>query len=144
MLFGLLEPVRTLRRFVALLAKGDIVLAGLLGFLLEGMEHINGLLKLGNIEHSIRIVGLETQFVSAWPNDGHRLKIGWLIATLDSAQLKARSTSGFGGKPAQVLTRRSNPGKRLISRPGHARSGILSFSGIVKLQCRKNNTIDLS
>src|SRR6266850_188813 len=140
---GLLEQVRTLRRFVALLAEGDIVLAGLLGFLLEGMEHINGLPKLGDIEHSVCIVGLEAQFVSAWPNDGHRLKIGWLIPTLDSAQLKARSASGFGGKLAQVLTRRSDPGKRLIPRPGHARTGILSFSGIVKLQCRKSNTIDL-
>ena len=118
---GLLEPVRTLRRFVALLAKGDIVLAGLLGFLLEGMEHINGLLKLGDIEHSVRIVGLEAEFVSAWSNYGHRLKIGWLIATLDGTQLEARSASGFGGKLAQVLTRRSDPRKRLIPRPGHAR-----------------------
>jgi hypothetical protein len=127
-----------------LLAKKNIVLADLLGFLLEGMEHINGLLKLGNIEHSIRIVGLEAQFVSAWPKDGHRLKIGWLIATLDSAQLKARSASGFGGKLAPVLPRRSNPGQRLLSRPDYARSGMPSFSGIVKLQCRKSNTIDLS
>jgi hypothetical protein len=76
--------VRTLRRFVALLAKGDIVLAGLLGFLLEGMEHINGLLKLCDVEHTVRIVGLEAQLVGPLPNDGHRLKIAWFVAALNS------------------------------------------------------------
>jgi hypothetical protein len=58
-----LEPVSTLRLFVALLAKGNVSLAGLLGLLLEGMEHIDGLLKLGDIEHTVRIVGLEAQFI---------------------------------------------------------------------------------
>jgi hypothetical protein len=81
----LLEPVRALRRFVAVLAKGDIVLAGLLGFFLEGMEHIDGLLKLGDIEHAVRIVGLEAQFIRPWPNNRHRLKVGWLVAALDGA-----------------------------------------------------------
>jgi len=37
--------------------------ACLLGFLLEGMEHIDGLLKLGDIEHTVRIVGLKAQFI---------------------------------------------------------------------------------
>jgi hypothetical protein len=52
-----------LRRFVALLAKGDIVLAGLLRFLLEGMEHLDSLLKLGDIEHTVGIVGLKAQLI---------------------------------------------------------------------------------
>jgi hypothetical protein len=77
--------VRTLRRFVALLAKGDLVLAGLLGFLLEGMEHINGLLKLCKVEHTVRIVGLEAQLIGPWPNDGHRPEIARLVAALDGS-----------------------------------------------------------
>src|SRR5712692_2677220 len=52
-------PARALRLFVALLAKGDVVPGCLLGFLLEGMEHIDGLLKLGDIEHTVDIVGME-------------------------------------------------------------------------------------
>jgi hypothetical protein len=75
--------VRTLRRFVALLAKDEIVLAGLLGFLLEGMEHINGLLKLCNVKHTVRIVGLKAQLIGSWPNDGHRLKVARVVAALD-------------------------------------------------------------
>jgi hypothetical protein len=55
----LLEPVSTLRRLVALLATGNVLLSGFLRFLLEGMEHIDGLLKLGNIEHTVGIVGPE-------------------------------------------------------------------------------------
>lgn len=82
---GVLEPVRALRRCVALLAKGDIVLAGLLRFLLEGMEHIDGLLKLGNIEHTVGIVGLEAQLIGPWPYDRHRLKVARRVATLDGA-----------------------------------------------------------
>jgi hypothetical protein len=82
---GLLEPVRALRRCVALLAKGNVLLAGLLGFLLEGMEYIDGLLKLGDIEHAVRIIGLEAQFIRPWSNNRHRLKVGWLVAALDGA-----------------------------------------------------------
>jgi hypothetical protein len=82
---GLLEPVRALRRFVALLAKGDIVLAGLLRFLLEGMEHIDGLLKLSEIEHAVRIIGLETQLIGPWPYDRHRLKVARFVTALDGA-----------------------------------------------------------
>src|SRR6266550_3461922 len=66
----LLEPVRAVRFFVALLAKVDIVLGCFLRFLLKGMEHIDGLLKLSDIEHTVRIVGLEAQFIGPWPNDG--------------------------------------------------------------------------
>jgi hypothetical protein len=49
------------------------------------MEHIDGLLKLGDIEHTGGIVGLEAQFIGAWPNDGHRLDIARLVPTLNGA-----------------------------------------------------------
>ena len=72
---GLPELVRALRCCVALLAKGDIVLAGLLAFFLEGMEHIDSLLKFRDIEYTLRIIGLETQLISPRPYDRHRLKV---------------------------------------------------------------------
>jgi hypothetical protein len=68
-----------------LLAKGNVSFARLLGFLLEGMEHINGLLKLGDIEHAVRIVGLEAQFIGSCSDNRHRLKVTRLVATLDGS-----------------------------------------------------------
>src|SRR5216684_4188753 len=61
-------PARALRLFVALPAKGDVVLGCLLGFLLEGIEHIDGLLKLGDREHTVCLVGLKAKFIGPWPN----------------------------------------------------------------------------
>jgi len=67
------------------LAKGDIALADLLRFLLEGMEHIDSLLKLGNIEHTVGIVGLKAQLIGPWPYNRHRFKVARFVTTLDGA-----------------------------------------------------------
>jgi len=125
-------------------AKGDVVLGCLLGFLLEGIEHIDGLLKLGDREHTVCLVGLKAKFIGPWPNDGHRLRIGRLVSALDGAQLKASSSSGFCWKLTKVIPRRSGPNERLVRPPDHARSGIGGFSGVVKLHCGKGNKIDSS
>src|SRR5688572_25860909 len=76
-----------LRRSITLLANLDVVLGRFLRFLLERVEYINCLLKLSDIENTIRVVSMNANFVDPGTHRGNRLEVGWFLSPLHRAQL---------------------------------------------------------
>lgn len=98
----------------ALPRQGDVGLSGLGCALLERMDDVDSVFVLRDIKHAVFKFGVYPDLVHAGTNGRHGLPIIGHEALLDSPQLVAGGSPGFGRKRANILERRSKPSQWLL------------------------------
>jgi len=84
-------------------------LAGALGPLLEGMEDIDGLRELRDVQNPKCSASLDPDFPDPRPHGGHRFPMLGLEAQLDAVQLMAGGAPGVRWEVAEILEARAQP-----------------------------------
>ena len=82
--------------------------------LLEGVQNIDGLRELRDVENSMFKPGVNADFLHAGANCGHRLPIIRLEPLLHTAQLEPGNAARILRERSKVASRRSEPNQRLI------------------------------
>src|SRR5919106_4873686 len=95
--------------FVTLPANLDVVLGRPLRFLLERVEYINCLLKLGDIENTIGIVNMNANFIDAGTDGENRLEVPLVLVPVGPLATLSR--------PCAALLAENAAHRRATSRP---------------------------
>jgi hypothetical protein len=83
----------------------NVLLSGLLGFLLESVQDMDRVLELCNIDHPVLSLLLYSDFPHTLPNGGHGFPVGGIIATLYPIQLVPGLTLGGRLNIANLIKR---------------------------------------
>jgi len=96
--------------------SGDFQLSfrGFPGSLLEGVQHVDALLELRDIEDSMFEFGVDTNLPNTGSYSGHRFPVVRFKPLLDTPQLEPRNASCVGRKTFEIVSRRSEPKQRLV------------------------------
>ncbi len=92
---------------------------------LEGVQNINGIRELRDVENSMFEPRVNADFLNAGANRVYRFPIIWLKALLNTAQLEPGNAARVRRKSPKVFMRRSEPNQRLIRHAilcGHCRT----------------------
>jgi hypothetical protein len=77
----------------------NVLLRGLLGLLLEGVQDVNGIGKLRNIKNpELTVFIFDSDFIHALADIAHWLPVGWFKAVLDLVELITGLLLDFSGK----------------------------------------------
>jgi hypothetical protein len=80
------------------------MLTGYLGLLLEAMQHVNRLIKFGDVNHPVNTVRIfDSDLSGASPHILEWLPVTWVKSRLHLAQLKARLPACLRGKVQKIL-----------------------------------------
>src|SRR4029077_17173331 len=90
--------------------------------LLEGVEHVDTLFELCNVDHTMLKPRVNADLPYARANRGHRLPVGRLQPTLDLIELVPCALSSVLRKGSHVFSRAAHP----QDRPPHRR-GLYNF-----------------
>src|SRR5713226_2333263 len=90
----------------------DVRPAGPAGLLLEGVEDVDTLFELCDVDHAVLKPCMNTDLPYARADQGHRLPVGRLQATLDLVELVPCTLSSILRKGAYVLSSDSHPQDR--------------------------------
>jgi hypothetical protein len=94
-------PVSSLRQF-------DILLARLLVLLPEGMQDIDAIGELGNVDHPPRPLNMHPDFLHSGTHTWHRFPVRGLLACLDAVQFVAGYLPGVHRESPEIILAAAN------------------------------------
>jgi hypothetical protein len=92
----------------------NVVLFGAPGPLLEGVQNVDGVGILGDIEDTVLDSGVYSLLVNARANAGHGFPVMGLQPVLNQVELVSGSTAGIFREPSEILEGRPYPEDRLF------------------------------
>ena len=94
------------------------MLFGAPGFLLEGVQDVDGLGVLGDIEDTVLDPNVYPDLVNARADTGHRFRVMGLQSVLNQMELMSGSTAGVFWERSEILERSPHPEERLFGHDG--------------------------
>jgi hypothetical protein len=112
---SLLSPARPDHIGQAFGGQLEVGLPSLARALLKGVEHVNGLLKLGHIEHSVFHARVNADLSNSRAHGAHGLPVTGKESLLKAPELITGLAPGSLGEGPEILKGCPDPAQRLVS-----------------------------
>jgi len=91
-----------------------LTFGGLPRSLLKGVQHINGLRELGDIQDPVLQRGMDPDLSDARPHAGHGFQVDRVQSLLDTSELKASESPDVPRESPNVAPRSAQPLEHLV------------------------------